>query len=506
MQNLVKQKGMRGMLRLMIVDDEEIIRNAIASLIDYPSIGYELVATARNGIEAYNIICDEYLDVVITDIRMPGLNGLELVERAVKTDEKLEFVILSGYSEFEYAKQAMRFGVKHYILKPTDRNQLIEALVDIRQKREERIQKSLAERALMLKTLQYPIERAFLIEGLQSSSVANTISKYQEVLNLPDKECSALFCHFIEEKDCMKVILHMNALFESLGVRRLLSTIAVTGSLIFVTSFLSVAVQEKIKENVREWSEDVGILEIGVVAMQEDTLDLLLEKIFHKISRYREICLVAQEGTSYKVQNKINTDWQMEKLQHALEEGDDVSDILEPIFTKNGIEITEAKNIALDIYMHFNGMNGLESIEEACDFFREIYSSEEESEIQRQLCSVLKKSDSVNEKKNNIRLLKEYVKGHLDSETLSLKWLAENYLFVNVQYLSRQFVKEEGERFSDYLTRKRMEEAKRLMGIYRQDLIKDIAKAVGFGNNPQYFSQVFKKYTGYSPKEYMEKR
>ena len=102
--------------------------------------------------------------------------------------------------------------------------------------------------------------------------------------------------------------------------------------------------------------------------------------------------------------------------------------------------------------------------------------------------------------------MKEYVKGHLDSETLSLKWLAENYLFVNVQYLSRQFVKEEGERFSDYLTRKRMEEAKRLMGIYRQDLIKDIAKAVGFGNNPQYFSQVFKKYTGYSPKEYMEKR
>ena len=196
----------------------------------------------------------------------------------------------------------------------------------------------------------------------------------------------------------------------------------------------------------------------------------------------------------------------MEKLQHALEEGEDVSDILEPIFTKNGIGINEAKNIAMDIYMHFNGMNGLGSVEEACDFFREIYSSEEEGEIQRQLCSVLKKSDSVNEKKNNICLLKEYVKGHLDSETLSLKWLAENYLFVNVQYLSRQFVKEEGERFSDYLTRKRMEEAKRLLGIYRQDRIKDIAKAVGFGNSPQYFSQVFKKYTGYSPKEYMEKR
>ena len=74
------------MLRLMIADDEAIIRKALASLIDYESIGYELIATAKNGMEAYDIICDEELDVVITDIRMPGLNGLELIERAKKID------------------------------------------------------------------------------------------------------------------------------------------------------------------------------------------------------------------------------------------------------------------------------------------------------------------------------------------------------------------------------------------------------------------------------------
>lgn len=97
------------------------------------------------------------------------------------------------------------------------------------------------------------------------------------------------------------------------------------------------------------------------------------------------------------------------------------------------------------------------------------------------------------------------MEAHLDCETLSLKWLAENYLFVSVGYLSKQFVKEEGIRFSDYLNKKRMEQAIRLMVYYHNDNIKTIARSVGFGNNPQYFSQVFKKYTGYTPTEYIEK-
>lgn len=489
----------------MIVDDEEIIRNAIASMIDYPAIGYELVATARSGIEAYNIICDEYLDVVITDIRMPGLNGLELVERGMKTDEKLEFIILSGYGEFAYAKQAMRFGVKHYILKPTDKNQLIEALLDIKQKREEKTRKSLEEREQMLKSLQYPMERSFIIEGLQSPGISGTLRKYQDVLKLPKKACSALMCHFIEEKDWMKVQQHMKMLLESMGIRQILSTIAVTGSMIFVTSFLRVAEQEKIRENLQEWSEDEGMLEITVTVIDEETPELLLEEIFQKIVRYREICLIPPDGALYRIQNKGSTARRLDRLREALENGDDVSEIVDSVFVQKSLELNEAKNIALDIYMHFNGISGTGSVEEACEFFRKIYSSSQEDEIKRHLCSALRRSDSVNEKKNNIRLLKDYVRTHLDSETLSLKWLAENYLFVNVQYLSRQFVKEEGERFSDYLTRQRMEEAKRLLGIYRQDRVKDIAKAVGFGSNPQYFSQVFKKYTGCSPREYTEK-
>lgn len=126
------------MLRLMIVDDEQIIREALSVMIDYESIGYQLIATAKNGMEAYDIICDEYPDVVITDIRMPILNGLDLIDRSMKSDSKITFILLSGYSEFEYAKQAMKYGVRYYLLKPTDKQELIETLISIRQELEQK--------------------------------------------------------------------------------------------------------------------------------------------------------------------------------------------------------------------------------------------------------------------------------------------------------------------------------------------------------------------------------
>ena len=69
------------MLKLLIVDDEKIIRETMAGLIDWNSLGIQLIGTARDGIEAYNMILDEYPDIVLTDIKMPGLSGLELIQK-----------------------------------------------------------------------------------------------------------------------------------------------------------------------------------------------------------------------------------------------------------------------------------------------------------------------------------------------------------------------------------------------------------------------------------------
>lgn len=111
------------LLRLIIVDDEDTIRNAIAHMIDYNALGYELIGTARNGMEALDLICDNFPDVIITDLKMPVLSGLDLIDRVSCQDKDIDYIILSGYGEFEYAKQAMRYGVQNYLLKPTNKQE-----------------------------------------------------------------------------------------------------------------------------------------------------------------------------------------------------------------------------------------------------------------------------------------------------------------------------------------------------------------------------------------------
>jgi len=91
----------------------------------------------------------------------------------------------------------------------------------------------------------------------------------------------------------------------------------------------------------------------------------------------------------------------------------------------------------------------------------------------------------------------------LNDSRLSLKWLAENYLYMNVDYLSRQFINKTGEKFSSYLNRTRMEKAKKSLLQYDGNKIYMVAEKVGCGHNPRYFSQIFKKYTGMTPSQYV---
>ena len=99
--------------------------------------------------------------------------------------------------------------------------------------------------------------------------------------------------------------------------------------------------------------------------------------------------------------------------------------------------------------------------------------------------------------------IKKGVRRHLSDPSLSLKWLAENELYMNADYLSKQFTRQTGEKFSAYLARKRIERAKELLRGNSNEYIYSVAEQVGMGNNPQYFSQMFKRMTGKTPSEYI---
>ncbi|MEG2731993.1 MAG: response regulator, partial [Clostridium sp.] len=126
------------MLKVIVADDEEKICQLIVKLVDWTSLGMEVAAIASNGIEAMEKIISLKPDIVITDIRMPGYDGLELIKRAKSEGINTEFIIISGYRHFEYAQNAIRYGVGDYLLKPIKKDELMDALKRIGERYRER--------------------------------------------------------------------------------------------------------------------------------------------------------------------------------------------------------------------------------------------------------------------------------------------------------------------------------------------------------------------------------
>lgn len=118
------------MKKVMLVEDEEFILQGIRYIIDWEAISMEVTAMAHNGREALEMFRREPADIVVTDVEMPLMNGLELLEEIRKISPRTRFLILSGYDEFEYARKALKLDVEEYILKPVNEDLLREALVN----------------------------------------------------------------------------------------------------------------------------------------------------------------------------------------------------------------------------------------------------------------------------------------------------------------------------------------------------------------------------------------
>lgn len=122
------------MIKVFLVEDEVVIRDAIKNSINWEQEGYEFVGEASDGELALPMILKEKPDILITDIRMPFMDGLELSRLVKKELPDTNIIILSGYDEFEYAKEAIKIGVEEYLLKPISSNVLLEHLGEVASK------------------------------------------------------------------------------------------------------------------------------------------------------------------------------------------------------------------------------------------------------------------------------------------------------------------------------------------------------------------------------------
>ena len=126
--------------KIMLVDDEEEVRTSIIRKIDWQDAGFEVIGDAENGKEALEKIEQNEPDVVLTDIRMPYMDGLEMAENIRQRYPSIKIVIFSGFDEFEYAKKAIKLNVIEYILKPVNVEELTAILKKIKKNLDEEIE------------------------------------------------------------------------------------------------------------------------------------------------------------------------------------------------------------------------------------------------------------------------------------------------------------------------------------------------------------------------------
>ncbi|MGG6312376.1 response regulator [Paenibacillus macerans] len=124
------------MYKVLLVDDEKYILEGLSNLIDWDAMGLEIVGMVRGGRKALELLATTKVDILITDISMPGMNGLELIRTARQDDDELKVIILSGYNEFDYLKEGMSLGIENYLLKPVNVSELMHTLVTLLDKLE----------------------------------------------------------------------------------------------------------------------------------------------------------------------------------------------------------------------------------------------------------------------------------------------------------------------------------------------------------------------------------
>ncbi|MGH4140716.1 response regulator transcription factor [Clostridium sp.] len=124
------------MYKVLIIDDEEIIREGLKTVIDWETLGCKVIGEAEDGDEGLEMLLSKEPDIVFTDIRMPGLNGLEMISKLKKHKHECKVIILSGFRDFEYAQQAIKLGAFRFLLKPTNTKEIIlsveEAIIELK--------------------------------------------------------------------------------------------------------------------------------------------------------------------------------------------------------------------------------------------------------------------------------------------------------------------------------------------------------------------------------------
>lgn len=529
------------MLKVLIVDDEKNICLMIQKMIDWESKDMEVVAIANNGKKAFEYIKMYKPDVVISDIRMPGFDGLNLIKMAIEEGLDISYVIISGYKYFEYAHTALKLGVEHYLLKPIDRNELEAVLDKISESRKEKQElKSNKDLNEEVKKSKKKIKKHFLTsiinqnELLKNMEMNQLNEEYQ--LNFHYENFMAFLVKIDFEQDMNWDLKSLLNIVDDI-IDKELQRIKVE----FINSPLNSGIISIINFDV-----EYSIIETAIISMLS-SIKFELDKfnafsvtigIGRTKTKFEDVRESIQEATytikcrsKYGVNNIAYFDKMKynniplesiisEKEKHQIENATEAMDIskihshLNEIITKiklnsfySPVIIYETYEALADIIIYVFKKNGASEglIVEFQKEFQDISDSvvREETLINRYNLAITGIFDKIIQFKKNlntfpIRQAKNYIQENFMNQ-ISQEDVA-SAINLSTSYLSTMFKKEMGISFSDYLTSCRMGAAKKLLKETDFSII-DITEKVGYMDS-KYFSRIFQKNVGLKPSVY----
>ena len=522
----------------MIVDDEKFVRRSIRLRIDWQKLNLKIVGEADNGKCAYEMIALVKPDIMLVDIKMPIVDGISLIREVKKNFSDIHFVILSGYDDFEYTKEAIKLGVTNYIKKPIDEKELEDTLLliidslnhkndnnkKILQIEEQLKTSSIALREKYLNDLidgtcasnnnalvfQQSCFALFIVHLTQTTQLAanNEINRDLIVLNM-DKAIEKVYQNPIKYYTFLNEDYHKE-------FRILLNDNRITDDSLHLTAnffldYLTIDYSKFYSSNLPCISvSQICYKTSDIPDMYQNALKTLKCKLFYNncnLFTYSDKRVANSVFTEY-IYNLLNKIYQaieninfleikliLNKIFSIQNSGEFSLELLETVI----LELANILNKIVIIYnvntlgVHINeffqpnyilDFNNLKELEDSiCKSLMELF------------CQVPQFVES-----HIIDKIKQYIENNYKSE-LSLPRIAKEF-YLNSSYLSQLFKLKTGQNISKYIEDTRIDKAKELL-IALNVSVFDVAFHVGY-NDANYFSKVFKKKTGYAPSKFQQ--
>ena len=534
-------------IKVFLVEDEMVIRRGIKNSIDWEKEGYIFCGEASDGELAYPMIIKEKPDILITDIRMPFMDGLELCKLVKKELPNIKILILSGYDEFDYAKEAIRLGVTEYLLKPISSGKLLEALNGVSESiRREKEDKDLVRKYMeeMRENTEHEKQKFFeqMIAGnLSMADALETGKKYE--INLSAGMYNLLLFRFTLGKENRKsgeLLGEAEYAIEKLTER--LEYVFEFQRGVEGWAFLLMADnEEQMSERVKELSKDLEeimknystIAYFGGIGQPVARLRELEESFreaeralaarftmeLNRIISVEDIRMAQNVDTLDDIE--ITSFGEIEKTRTMLEkflnngaedEIDEFVDVyINELPEENLKSVLMRQYIIMDAYivmMSFcEKIEGIEGemqaqSEELKNSMKTIQTLEEiKNYIRMLLKKIIGVRDTISGRRysNIIEIAKDQIRKTYMSDEISLNTIAAE-VGMSPSYFSSIFSKEMGKTFVEYLTEIRMDRAKELL-MCSSMKTSEIGYEVGY-KDPHYFSYIFKKTQNCTPKEF----